>query len=151
MLPRSEGPPRGRVGAGILKPRLVALMRFVDLVGVVAVACIHAGAWTLSRDVIGAPSFRGQLTSVSYTPFDGCTYDPDPNPDKPKRCTPEQIKADLQAIAPYTRTIRTYSSTKGMELVPEIARDVGLRVSIGAWLEADSKDADPAKEKAEFR
>ena len=44
-------------------------------------------------------SFRGQLTSVSYTPFDGCTYDPDPNPDKPKRCTPEQIKADLQAIA----------------------------------------------------
>ena len=105
-------------------------MRFVAIVGVVAVACIHAGAWTFSRDVVGAPSFRGQLASVSYTPFDGCTYDPDPKPDSPKRCTPQQIRADLQAIAPYTRMVRTYSSTGGTELVPEIAREFGLRVDV---------------------
>jgi cellulose synthase/poly-beta-1,6-N-acetylglucosamine synthase-like glycosyltransferase/exo-beta-1,3-glucanase (GH17 family) len=114
-------------------------MRFVALVGVVAVACIHAGAWTFSRDVIGAPSFRGQLASVSYTPFDGCTFDPDAKLNSSKRCTHEQIRADLQAIAPYTRMVRTYSSGKGMELVPEIAREFGLRVSAGAWLEQDEE------------
>ena len=113
-------------------------MRFVALVGVVAVACLHAGVWALSRDVVGAPSVRGQLASVSYTPFDGCTYDPNPKPDSPKRCSPERIRADLAAIAPYTRTIRTYSSTGGTELIPEIAREFGLRVSIGAWLDKDA-------------
>jgi cellulose synthase/poly-beta-1,6-N-acetylglucosamine synthase-like glycosyltransferase/exo-beta-1,3-glucanase (GH17 family) len=140
-------------------------MRFVALVGVVAVACLHAGAWTLSRDVIGAPGFRGQLPSVSYTPFNGCASSEDedgqkakkaaasenkssyvdlfpkpaetPKPD-PKACQPEQIRADLQAIAPYTRMVRTYSATRGMDLVPGIAQEFGLRVSIGAWLGTDA-------------
>jgi exo-beta-1,3-glucanase (GH17 family)/cellulose synthase/poly-beta-1,6-N-acetylglucosamine synthase-like glycosyltransferase len=113
-------------------------MRFVALVGVAAVTCLHAGVWAFSRDVVGAPSFRGQLASVSYTPFDGCTYDPNPKPDSPKRCSAERIRADLAAIAPYTRTVRTYSSTGGTELIPEIAREFGLRVSIGAWLDKDA-------------
>jgi cellulose synthase/poly-beta-1,6-N-acetylglucosamine synthase-like glycosyltransferase/exo-beta-1,3-glucanase (GH17 family) len=142
-------------------------MRFVALVGVVAVACLHAGAWTLSRDVIGAPGFHGQLPSASYTPFNGCASSEDedgqkekakkpaagenkssfvdlfpkpeeaPKPD-PKACQPEQIRADLQAIAPYTRMVRTYSATRGMDLVPAIAQEFGLRVSIGAWLGTDA-------------
>jgi len=130
---------------------------------------MHAGAWTLSRDVIGAPGFRDQLPSVSYTPFNGCasseapkdkakakeasaseskSYVADlfPKPEAPAKagpdadpdaCKPERIRADLQAIAPYTRVIRTYSATRGMEQVPEIARDLGLRVSLGAWLGDD--------------
>src|SRR5262249_28946812 len=59
-----------------------------------------------------------------------------PKPD-PNACQPEQIRADLQAIAPYARTIRTYSATRGMELVPQIAQEFGLRVSLGAWLGTD--------------
>src|SRR5215510_394338 len=118
-------------------------MRFVAFVGVVAVAGMHACAWTLSRDVIGAPGFRGQLPSMSYTPFNGCASaeeedgqkakkaaaagkpsfvqdlfpkpEETPKPD-PKACQPEQIRADLQAIAPYARVVRTYSATRGMEL-----------------------------------
>src|SRR5262245_1358217 len=105
-------------------------MRFVALLGVVAVTCLHAGVWALSQDVVGAPSFRGQLASVSYTPFET-------HPDSGKRSTPEQIRAALAAIAPYTRSVRTYSSTGGTELVPEIAREFGLRVSIGAWIDKD--------------
>ncbi len=132
-------------------------MRFVALVGVVAVACMHAGAWTLSRDVIGAPGFRGQLPSVSYTPFyKGCAFVEAPKePEKssgpeslspaqaepakpdPTACPPEQIKADLEVIAPYTRMVRTYSATRGVEEVPRIAGDLGLRVSLGAWLSTD--------------
>ena len=132
MLLRSNGPPRGRVGAKGTKPQSVALMRFVAVVGVLF-ACLLAGVWAISRDITSAPGFDGQLASVSYTPFDGST-----RAGVGKGATPEQIRADLKAIAPYTRMIRTYSSTGGAELVPEVAREFGLRVSVGAWIDKNT-------------
>ena len=108
-------------------------MRVVALVGVF-VACLHAGLWSLVRDVAYAPSFTGQLASMSYTPFDGSAH-----PDSGTRSSAEQIRADLEAIAPYTRMIRTYSSTRGSELIPEIARQFGLRVSVGAWIDKNQQ------------
>ena len=47
----------------------------------------------------------------------------------------EQIRADLKLIAPYTRAIRTYSSTGGVELVPAIAAEFGLKVTVGIWID----------------
>ena len=108
-------------------------MRFVAVVGVV-VACIHTGLWAASNHVISAPAFNGQLASVSYTPFDGSA-----RAGSGRNATPEQIRADLAAIAPYARMVRTYSSTGGTELVPEIAREFGLRVSVGAWIDRDNE------------
>jgi exo-beta-1,3-glucanase (GH17 family)/cellulose synthase/poly-beta-1,6-N-acetylglucosamine synthase-like glycosyltransferase len=107
-------------------------MRVVALVGVL-VACIHAGVWAISRDVSNAPAFSGQLSSVSYTPFDGST-----DAEGGRRSNAEQIRADLKAIAPYARTVRTYSSTGGTELVPELAKEFGLRVSVGAWIDKNT-------------
>ncbi len=34
--------------------------------------------------------------------------------------------------------IRTYSSTGGAELIPEVAREFGLRVSVGAWIDKNT-------------
>ena len=81
-------------------------MRVFALVGAL-VACVHAGLWALSREQTTAPNFRGQLASVSYTPFDGSA---DPRNGAPS--TAKQIRDDLRALAPYTRTIRTYSVEK---------------------------------------
>ncbi len=53
------------------------------------------------------------------------------------RPTAAQIRADLKAIAPYTRAIRTYSSTGGAELIPPIAAEFGLKVTVGAWISKD--------------
>ena len=108
-------------------------MRFVALVGAF-VACLHAGFWALSRERVAAPNFTGQLASVSYTPFDGSAH-----PDSGTRTIAAQIRADLKAIAPYTRMVRTYSATGGAELVPAIANEFGLRVSIGAWIDKDDR------------
>ena len=94
------------------------------------VACVHAGMWALLRPEGKAPAFTGQLASVSYSPFKDSAH-----PDYGPRPTPEQIRADLKAIAPYTRAIRTYSSTGGGELVPPIAAEFGLKVTVGAWLD----------------
>jgi len=108
-------------------------MRFVALVGVV-VACIHASLWTLSRDVVVAPDFNGQIASLSYTPFDGSAH-----PVSGRTASVDQIRADLKTIAPYTRMVRTYSSTGGSELVPQVAQEFGLRISVGAWIDKNTQ------------
>jgi exo-beta-1,3-glucanase (GH17 family)/cellulose synthase/poly-beta-1,6-N-acetylglucosamine synthase-like glycosyltransferase len=96
------------------------------------VAVAHYFAWALLEPKGSAPAFNGILTSVSYTPFDGSAH-----PDSGKRTSPSQIRADLTALAPYTRAIRTYSSTGGSELIPGIAADLGLTTAAGAWIDRD--------------
>jgi len=94
------------------------------------VACVHAGLWASLRTKETAPDFTGQLASVSYAPFVNSSH-----PDSGDRPTAEQIRADLKAIAPYTKAIRTYSATGGAELVPPIAAEFGLKVTVGAWID----------------
>ncbi len=96
------------------------------------VACVHAGLWAFFRTKENAPEFTGQLASVSYAPFVASRH-----PDFGDRPTVEQIRADLKAIAPYTRAIRTYSATGGAELIPPIAAEFGLKVTVGAWIGKD--------------
>ena len=97
-------------------------------------ACMHAGLWATLRTKQTAPDFTGQLASVSYAPFVASAH-----PDWGERPTAEQIRADLKAIAPYTRSIRTYSSTGGAELVPPIAAEFGLKVTVGAWIDKNQE------------
>ncbi len=106
-------------------------MRTVAAV-IALVACVHAGLWALARDNIAAPGYDGQLASVSYAPFQG-----NANPDAGSQAQAAQIRADLKLLAPLTRAIRTYSATGGVELVPGIAAEFGLRVTIGAWIDKD--------------
>jgi exo-beta-1,3-glucanase (GH17 family)/cellulose synthase/poly-beta-1,6-N-acetylglucosamine synthase-like glycosyltransferase len=94
------------------------------------VACVHAGLWALAQDHLSAPNFDGQLASVSYAPFGGSAH-----PDSGTQAQAAQIRADLKLLSPLTRAIRTYSSTGGVELVPSIASEFGLHVTIGAWID----------------
>src|SRR3974377_140562 len=94
------------------------------------VACVQAGLWALDQHHLSAPNFDGQLASVSYAPFAGSAH-PDSGP---KAQTPK-IRRDFILLAPLARAIRTYSSTGGVELVPAIASEFGLRVTIGAWID----------------
>ena len=106
-------------------------MRTVAAV-VALVVCVHAGLWALVRDHISAPNVDGQLASVSYAPFEGNVH-----PDAGGLANAEHIRADLKLLAPLTRAVRTYSATGGVELVPAIASEFGLRVTLGAWLDKD--------------
>jgi len=107
-------------------------MRLV--VGVVTlVVCVHAGLWALLRDESTPPNVEAPLASVSFSPYHGS------NPPGPgNRPTASQIRADLKVIAPYTRALRTYSSTCGNELVPGVATEFDLHVTVGAWIQRES-------------
>jgi exo-beta-1,3-glucanase (GH17 family)/GT2 family glycosyltransferase len=104
-------------------------MRSVAAVVALA-ACLHAGSWAYFQTFGSAPNVAKPLSSVSYSPFEG-KQDTDGIPIP----TAAQIRADLKAIAPYTDAIRLYRSTRGMEFVPEIAAEFGLKVTLGIDLE----------------
>ncbi len=49
----------------------------------------------------------------------------------------EQIRRRLDLIAPHTKSIRTFSCSDGNELVPQIAKEKGLKTMVGAWISND--------------
>ena len=51
--------------------------------------------------------------------------------------TESQIRERLSVIAPHVRWIRTFSCTEGHELIPAIAREMGLKTLVGVWLDDD--------------
>ncbi|RME99802.1 MAG: glycosyl hydrolase [Bacteroidetes bacterium] len=51
--------------------------------------------------------------------------------------TEEQVRRRLKIIQPYTRWVRSFSCIEGNELVPKIARELGLKTLVGAWLGTD--------------
>src|SRR5262245_21289005 len=109
-------------------------MRSVAAV-VALVACVHAGLWTLLKHEQTVPSIDGPLASISYSPYARSQH-----PDNGDQPTAEQIRADLRLLSPYTRTVRTYSSTGGVELVPGIAAELGMKATIGIWPDKGDKD-----------
>ena len=98
------------------------------------VTAVHAAMWGALRDKQQAPDFTGVLPSVSYAPFEGTAH-----PDVDNIPSVEKIRADLKKLAPLTRAIRLYSSTGGVELVPPIAAEFGLKVTVGAWIDKNSE------------
>src|SRR5882757_8536550 len=92
------------------------------------VTTVHAALWGVFRDKQEAPDFKGILPSASYAPFEpGHTVDLSRDPEK--------IRADLKKLSTMTRAVRLYSSTEGNELVPPIAAEFGLKVTVGAWID----------------
>lgn len=82
---------------------------------------------TLSSDV--------KLQCLSYAPFGK-----DESPlDIPKGFRPsvEQMEQDLAKLSKITSCIRSYSSV-GLEELPRIARQYGLKMWLGAWVSSDA-------------
>ncbi|MEM9895865.1 MAG: glycosyl hydrolase family 17 protein [Bacteroidota bacterium] len=53
--------------------------------------------------------------------------------------TEEQIRHRLSIVKPYTKWIRSFSTTDGNELIPRIAKEMGIKTLVGAWLGDDPK------------
>lgn len=51
--------------------------------------------------------------------------------------TIEQIRRRMAIIAPYTKWVRSFSCIEGNELVPQVAREFGIKTLVGAWLGKD--------------
>ena len=95
------------------------------------VTAVHAALWGVFRQEQQAPDFKGILPSLSYTPFEPGHIVADVAADS------EKVRADLKKLSTLTRAVRLYGSTEGNELVPPIAAEFGMKVTVGAWINKD--------------
>lgn len=75
-----------------------------------------------------------KLQCVSYAPF---SKDQSPfSFDDGMVISEDLVRKDLALLSKYTDCIRTYS-TVGLEMIPKIARESGLKMLMGAWVGGD--------------
>lgn len=48
-----------------------------------------------------------------------------------------QIRQRMKIVAPYTKWVRSFSCTEGNEWTPKVAREMGLKTMVGAWISGD--------------
>jgi cellulose synthase/poly-beta-1,6-N-acetylglucosamine synthase-like glycosyltransferase/exo-beta-1,3-glucanase (GH17 family) len=96
------------------------------------VTAVHAAMWGALRDRQPAPDFTGILPSASYTAFE-------PRHTVDIAADSDKVRADMKKLASLTRAVRLYGSTEGAELVPPIAAEFGLKVTLGVWLDKDAE------------
>lgn len=47
----------------------------------------------------------------------------------------EQIEKRMKVVAPHTSWVRSFSCTDGNEYIPEVAKKMGLKTLVGAWID----------------
>lgn len=80
-----------------------------------------------------APGLR--IPCLSYAPFRRPGHTP---ADPVLHLEPAQIEADLRRLRALTGCVRTYGVGHGLDAVPAIARALGMRVLLGAWIDGDA-------------
>jgi exo-beta-1,3-glucanase (GH17 family) len=105
----------------------------------IALALILAQAVSQGRpaalpEAAGAPRTQ-MLPCVSYAPFRRAGETPF---DAGLHIAPQAIEADLRLLRAVTGCVRTYGLDHGLDAVPAVARRLGLRVVLGAWIGRDA-------------
>ncbi len=102
---------------------ILALVMFLNFV-----------AWGLS------PRGTGDIEAHAFSHLPGITYSPyreGQDPTKGSIPNPRLIDEDFAILSGKVQAIRTYGSTKGLEVIPALAAKHGLRVIQTAWLDGN--------------
>lgn len=109
------------------------MSRRLTLLAIFAAAtCLALWLWWRDGSAVAlADAPAGRLDCVSYTPSRDQPLLPS------SVVSRAQITRDLTLLAARFRCVRTYSVGNGLDQVPAIARELGLRVLLGLWIDAD--------------
>jgi len=110
-------------------------MRWIRFLAAILCAAIAAEAvwWLADRPHPLAAEWNKPLASVSFAPFRRGE-----SPLTGIYATPAQIESDLRALVGRAYGLRTYTAREGLEIVPDIAEKLGLKVTFSAWLGRDA-------------
>jgi exo-beta-1,3-glucanase (GH17 family) len=84
-----------------------------------------------------AVSTSAPLRCISYAPFRRPNASPFTADFKVSK---RDIEEDLQIIKQVSSCVRTYGTSGGLDQVPQVARELGMKVRLGAWLGNDKKE-----------
>jgi exo-beta-1,3-glucanase (GH17 family) len=110
--------------------RLLALLLLA-----LAVLALGLQLGWLGRPLALPSAEAAMLPCVSYAPFRRPGHTP---LDPALRVTPGQIEADLRLLRGVSGCVRTYGLDHGLDAVPAVARQLGLRVLLGTWIGRDA-------------
>lgn len=102
------------------------------LVALLAACIASATFWWSLDQPLAAPDWKGKVRGLAYSPSGLYSES-----DKDNRVTDELIRRDLKQLSKMTRRIRTYTVDYNHHRIPYIAREFGMKVSLGIWLRGD--------------
>lgn len=113
---------------------LSAIRLLLLLVFFVAAAGLNAAVWWWPNRPIPTGSATaaapvGPIKSVSFAPFRRGQ-----SPLTKIYPSADEVAEDLAALQGISRSVRTYTSREGLQVVPELARRYGLEVIHSAWI-----------------
>ncbi len=107
-------------------------MRKTSVVILLAIVVANWSLWAYFNPKETAPPWAGVINGVSFSP-----YQDGQDPFEKKYPSAQDLTKDLELLQGCVKSVRTYSSADGLELIPAIANQYGLRVTAGAWLDKD--------------
>ena len=75
---------------------------------------------------------NSKMHGICFSPYEGEQEPGDP-------ISEEQVRRKLTLLQPHTRWIRVFSCTEGNDMIPQLAREYGLKTLVGAWLGEDKE------------
>ncbi len=91
-------------------------------------------------DAKGLEELRTLYRQYLENGLHGLCFSPYEEGQKPgDQLSEEQIRRRLEVIKPYTQWVRSFSTTEGNEMIPVIAKEMGMKTLVGAWLGDDSE------------
>ncbi len=121
----------------LLSQKPVPMWRRALVLGGLALGLLILLLWSFNqgRPVALPEAAELRLPCVSYAPFRRPGHSPF---DPALNVEPAMIEADLRLLSQVTGCIRTYGLDHGLDAVPAIARKLGLRVVLGAWIDGNA-------------
>lgn len=88
--------------------------------------------------IIGEQQMAARITQILSGGLHGLAFSPYVDgQDNMFDVSAEQIRARMAMLAAHTSWVRTFSCTRGNELAPGIARELGLQTMVGVWIDDD--------------
>jgi exo-beta-1,3-glucanase (GH17 family)/cellulose synthase/poly-beta-1,6-N-acetylglucosamine synthase-like glycosyltransferase len=103
----------------------------VPIIFALALAFIHFSIWAIANRALPLMDAPPIVNGFAYSGFQLGQ-----SPLEGKFPTRDELARDLQLLQPYSDRIRTYGSLENPEVI-ELAYDMGIEVTAGAWLDAD--------------
>lgn len=133
--PRIARPPEGaRTSGRRVAPASVVAAILVALV----VGAANWAFWSWLNKAPVAPPWTGRIAGFA---FNGFQRDQSPLTETPTYPSEEELGRDVKMLAEYSDRLRTYSAIDAAA-VPRLARQYGMRVTVGAWLSTDKEQND---------
>lgn len=96
------------------------------------VITLNLAFWSLTNPQAEERPWGGQIAGLSYTPWRDNLH-----AERAKHADAAEIEANLAFLAKNALNIRTYGTNGGQELIPKLAAQHNLQITLGIWIGND--------------